>query len=305
MNKINLEDREKGMYQFYLDQKDNNITNVLKYIFLRKDFYELLDEVYNNSFIFRKTPNSPKKKVWDYDDKKFQVIIEDYIKKLEKTKLCKDMSDKELSNFRSTVIHFIHFTYTIHFSNVKNNSGIFKGQIVLDSMDNYPTLSHNCFNADSFYEVFKNAFYSKKSFASFENKDKKHPTLTTTSLMPTIDEKFMAEEKVVQLLINEGTGKQALLDYIEKNWYEIEGYLIGGRPELKETKSKADKKLLRDIDIYNKYQEYIEKGEKNPDTKTMSWLEKDSKYKLELEPNTISKIVSGLNTEIEEINSEK
>ena len=57
------------------------------------------------------------------------------------------------------------------------------------------------------------------------------------------------------------------------------------------------------IDIFNKYQEYKKDGYKNPDVKVYSWLMKEPQYQIEIEPNTIRKIVSLLSKEIKEINT--
>lgn len=303
MTKIHLDDREKGIYQFYLGQKDNNIARVLKYLFLRDDFYELLDDIYNN-YIFRETTNFPGRKIWDYNEPKFTQIIYKYIDNLDKTEYCKQLNKKEKDAFSDTVFHFVHFVYTIHFSNVKNNLHN-KDQLVLDNMDNYPTLSHSCFNAESFHNVFAEAFYSIRSINRFEKSNKKHPSHITVCMSASKENEPVVEEKIIQLLIKEGTTKQNLINYIDNNWWDIEGKLQGGRPVIKKTRSKADKNFIRDVDIYNKYQDFISRGLKNPDVKTWSWLKDDSRYRVEVEPNTIAKIVSNINKDIKAINSEK
>lgn len=307
MRKITIEDREKGLYQYYLDTKNNDISKVVKMLLLREDFYSVLDKIYN-AFDYKENRNFPGKKIWDYNDQNFWSIINNYVDILQNTVYLEKMNESDVRQFSETVRHFLHHVYTIHFFNVRNNSNL-KDQIIVDVSDNYPTVSCHYFRKEGFYKIFNEAFYSQKSLDAYKDIEQKHPT--SVSMGGSQYKKGTniphSEPQLVQILVNEGTTKQKLIDYINEYWPEMEMYLTSGRPKRKVSKSKADKNFLRDIDIYNKYQDFIESDVKNPDVKTWAWLKNESPYRSDsdIEPNTIAKIVSGINKEIKYINSDK
>lgn len=305
MNKIGLKDREKGLYQYYLDTKNNDISKVVKMLFLREDFYNVLDKIYN-TFDYKENVNFPGKKIWDYNDEKFWAVVNNYIDSLRATIYFKKIGGLGANQFSETVKNLLHLTYTIHFFGVRNPS-LSEDQLLIDVSNNYPTISISHFRKEGFYKIFNEAFYSQKSFDSYKDNEEKHATGVSIG-GPEYKKGTNIpynEPQLVQILVNEGTTKQKLIDFINQYWSEMEMYLTSGRPKQKASKSKADKNFLRDIEIYNKYQEFLEMDVKNPDVKTCEWLKKEPAFGTHIEPNTIAKIVSDLNKEINYINSDK
>jgi hypothetical protein len=191
----------------------------------------------------------------------------------------------------------------------EKQEGIFHNTIDINSDFNYPNISFNVYDKKLFKNIFHDAFYS--DFDAVRKKYGGHPLEIQSGSVLDHDhfEKFkksehlkIAEPKIGVITFDDDTDKTELIDYINKTWSDQKSNLKGLRPPREEKRVSSPAHFLRDIHIYNKYQEFKDAGFKNPDVKVYSWLKDDSEHQIEIEPNTIRKIVSEMNTEITAIN---
>lgn len=275
---------------------------------LRSDFISFLDTLQTNAIEKQNIDPTGKKrgKKWGINFKVSNKLISEYVKKVERS----DYFTKSAGSWKESFAHIAKIillqTYLDIYWRGKLPFDIFGGVVIIDGSVNYPNIYFGVYDKNLYDTVFAEAFYSQET-------KEKYGRLPSEVIIggPTQDEapKWVsdppAEPKVCQIVFDDTTEKQELIDYIDKSWYEIRDQLKSSRPQRKEQRITNYSNFLRDVDIYNKYQEFKLAGGVNPDIDTSRWLKKESKYKVEIESNTIRKIVSLLKSDIEAINSEK
>jgi hypothetical protein len=310
--KIVIDELSNGLYQVHLQRKNYRINNVIKTLVLRKDFQDFLKKYESECLIAQVGKNIVGKniKFTGIDFKKASGLVNEYINKIRESKYFQNKSPEWERSFSNIADQIIQQSYLDGYMNTKNEKSIFHNQVLIDDSTNYPNISNMVFVKDIFKKIFSDAFYCSPEKITRKYGSHPHYGSVTfgggrfTERMKKSGIKPSAP-KICQLIFDDTTEKQELLDYIDKNWNYIEESLKSLRPENEKKRITTAGNFLRDVKIYNKYQEFKASGFKNPDIKTYSWLAKDSEYKIQIEPNTIRKIVSNIESEIKVINSEK
>lgn len=317
ISNIFIDDLSRGLYNIHLDRKNYRICNVMRMLFLRYDFQDFLEKleketVCQTEITSRGSDGSEKKrKIWAIDFHKAPVLIRDYINKITDSEYFDNKNDDFKNYFYNISLFLLEQSYVDSFANHKNKGGIFSNIVFIDDSQNYPNITKSYFDQETFWKVFEDAFYGDEEHnKKIKEKYGQHPSQiifggSKYDELPEGHKIEMSRPKICQLVIDDTTEKSELIDYINKNWKEIEMSLKSLRPSREEKRITTSGNLIRDIDIFNKYQECKKEGYKNPDVKVYSWLMKEPQYKIEIEPNTIRKIVSLLSKELEEINTEK
>ncbi len=298
-----------GLYQVHLDNKNYRINNVIRILTLRKDLNEFLKILERQSLFEETTKNFEQKtiKLWQINFQTASELLDSYFQKIKKSLYFNELTKNERDNFLQIAYDTIIYSYLDGKANEKMaDYSLFGNTVYYNHKTNYPNISSMVYDKKSFYEIFNDAFY--KDITNIKNRYGKHPTEITISsireIPPTLKIK-PSESKVCQIIFDDTTEKQELIDYIQKEWPDIVLKLKSLRPNREKERITTSSNFLRDIAIYNKYLEFKKEGYKNPDIKTWNWLKRESEFKIEIEPNTITKIVSLLNSEIKNANTEK
>lgn len=304
--RIILDNLSPGLYQAQEAHKNYRINKVLRILMLRSDFISFLNKLKVEA-LEKQTIELPNKKRGESFGINFKVsnkMISEYIQKVEHS----DYFEKSTGSWKEGFAYIAKIvllqTYLDSYMREKLPFDIFNGVVIFDNSVNYPNIYFGVYDKGLYDQVFTGAFYSQET-------RERYGKLPGEVIIggPTLDKipKGMsipaAKPKVCQIVFDDTTEKQELIDYIDKSWHEIKSQLKSSRPERKEKRIANYSNFIRDVDIYNKYQEFKSKGETSPDVKTWTWLKKEPKYKLDIDPNTIRKIVSQLNSDIRAINS--
>lgn len=308
-NKIRVDDLSYGLYRIQLDGKNHRIVRVIRTLILRNDFIDFLNKA-EAECVKKNVGLTHEKKPLEFWAVDFEVsgkLVSEYMNKVEKSQFFNNLSNDWQDNFYHIAQTLLTQTYIDAYANLRNKNNLFGNMIIYDDTLNYPNITSTVFNKEIFWKIFEDAFYrnSKKNKEKY-GKDPREITFSGPKLDDVPKDSFKEDPpKVCQLIFDDTTEKQELIDFINKKWSIIEGSLKALRPRREYQRMTSSQNFLRDIDIYNKYQEYKNRDIKNPDVKTWSWLKDESEYKIDIEPNTIRKIVSSLKTEIEEVNTDK
>ncbi len=305
--KIKLDDLSAGLYGIHLDRKNHRICKVMRILMLRKDFNDFLEELEEKGLkqddVVRKDGKTIK--LWNINFSTAGTLIRGYLEKVIQSGYIKRQNSEWVQEFLQIAETIILQTYLDGYANRRNKNNILSNIVIFDDSLNYPNITQEIFDRDTFWKVFDDAFY--RNVEQVKEKYGKHPNSITVGGVKFDDlphnEKLTPDDpKICQIVFDENTGKQELIDYIDKNWNSIEESLTAWRPKRKEKRITSTANFIRDTVIFNKYQSFKDEGYKNPDVKVYMWLMLDSDYKIEIEPNTVRKIVSLLKSEVNEIN---
>lgn len=302
----------EALILYHRDNKNHRILKVLRTLCLRLDFQIFLEQlreecIYQKEIIIPLTGKPGL--VWDFDDQIRSKLISNYLDKIHNCTYYLGLDGVKKVHFDKISSWLLQHSFIWTMVN-ERQKGLFHNTVDVNSDFNYPNISLNVYDRELFKKVFDDAFYS--NFDDIRNKYGGHPLeFTSGSVLDEENfEKFsklenfkLSKPKVGVIIFDDDTDKTELIDYINKVWGDYEFQLKGLRPPKKEKRVSSSANFLRDIEIFNMYQKFKDEGFKNPDVKVYTWLKSESEYKVEIEPNTIRKIVSELNTEIEEINS--
>ena len=251
-------------------------------------------------------PNKKHEKRWGINFGVSRKLISEYIKKVERSNYFEKATGSWKEGFAYIAKTVLLQTYLDSYARKKLKFDIFQDTVISDDAINYPNIYFGVYDKNLYDKVFTGAFYSQETREKYGKFPDEiiigEPTTNKTPRGMSIPS---TEPKICQVVFDDTTEKQELIDYIDKSWHEISGQLKSLRPGRTEKRIANYSHFLRDIAIYNKYQEFKSIGNGNPDVKTSRWLKNESKYKIEIEPNTIRKIVSLLKSNIRTINSEK
>jgi hypothetical protein len=314
-NKIEIDDLTRGLYDIHMKRKNYRICNVIRVLVLREDFQPFLQRLQNEAIHEVEVTNAQGQKIviWRTDFRKAPSLISQYISTISDSLYFNNKGASYADYFSYISSFILEQSYVDGYANDKNRDKdlLFGGVIMIDDSQNYPNITRNIFDQESFWKVFEDAFYGDAEHnKKIEEKYGQHPSKiifggNTYDELPKGHNIEMARPKICQLVFDDTTEKGELIDYINKEWSTISGSLKALRPSRDEKRITTSKNFFRDVDIFNKYQEYKNEGYKNPDVKVYSWLKNNSDYKIEIEPNTVRKIVSLLKSEVDEINMDK
>lgn len=308
--RIYIDDLSSELYNLHLNRKNYRICRVLRLLSLRNDFVPFLERLKKEALHEEENRGHDEKiyKIWHPTFEISDKLTNEFLDKVIKCRYIQNQSEEWIQNFLEIAHIIINHTYLDGYAN-EMNGGLLKNMVFFDDKINYPNIKQQVYDKDIFWKIFNEAFYS--NIDNITKKYGKHPMNIViggnkfndnpnvgSNIKPT-------EPKICQIIFDDTTEKQELIDYIDKSWNSIEGSLKALRPDREEKRITGSGNFIRDVDIYNRYQSLKEEGIKNPDTRIYSWLMTESTYKLEVEPNTVRKIVSLLKTEVENINTEK
>ncbi len=277
---------------------------------LRKDFVPFLNELEAKALHEEELSRSDGKtvKLWTVNHLVSGKMIRDYLSEVIKSNFFKKQSDEWVHYFLEIAETLIEMTYLDGYANQRNKNSIFGNMVFFDDALNYPNIRQSVYDKEIFWKIFNDAFYG--DFEKVKEKYGKHPSAIVTGGnkfddIPNKENLQPTDPKICQIVFDDTTEKQELIDYIDKNWGSIEDTLKSWRPSRDEKRITSSSNFVRDTEIYNKYQFFKNEGYKNPDVKVYSWLANEAEEKVVIEPNTVRKIVSLLKTEIEEINKDE
>jgi hypothetical protein len=307
VNKIILDDLSIGLYRIHLDRKNHRICRVMRTLMLRRDFVDFLEKLENEALHQEelKRNDGQMVKLWTVNHLVSGKLIRDYLHEVVKSAYIQKQSNEWVDYFLEIAETLIEQTYLDGYANARNKNSIFSNMVIFDDALNYPNIRQSVYDKEIFWKIFNDAFYS--DFEKIKEKYGKHPRSIVIGGnkfddIPNKENLTPTDPKVCQIVFDDTTEKQELIDYIDKNWGSIEERLKSWRPSREEKRITSSANFVRDTDIYNRYQEFKKDGYKNPDVKVYSWLANDAEEKVVIEPNTVRKIVSLLKTEIDEIN---
>jgi len=290
---IALDDLSRRLYESQMSQQNNWISKVLEILILRADFQKLLqalEMLFLGSVANENFNNNPDK------------IIESFLNKISNEKFFKKQSNKWKDCFLRTAKALLRNSYLQSIRETSQNKLDQKPMIYSTAL-NYPNIYTDFFDKDTFVELFDKTFYP----AHTQNAGKYglDPTviLDDNDLAKILNPKNKtARSKVFQIIIDEKTEIDELSTFLKKHWKEIKKILVAGRPNVKEKRIAAKENFLRDIGIYNKYQEFKTSDRKNPYYATQDWLKKQG---CNLDRTSLRKLISKINKEMKEINGGK
>lgn len=307
IDRIELDDLGKGLYSIHLERKNHRICRVLRILMLRMDFIPFLKKLEDTALLQETHKRDGKEfKLWAINFLVAGKLTSDYLNKISRCKYIKKQDEEWGTNFYNIAHSTIVQTYLDGYANSRNKNTIWDNMIFFNDSVNYPNITDHVYDKEIFWKIFNDAFYRNKDFR--EKYGSPHNIVmggTKFDDLPNKENIKPTRPKICQIIFDDTTEKQELIDYIDKKWVSIDDSLKAMRPSRKEKRLTSSGNFIRDVDIYNKYQSFKDAGYKNPDIKTYSWLQTDSEHKKYKEPNTIRKIVSLLKGEIEEINLEK
>lgn len=309
-NKIILDDLSSGLYKIHIDRKNHRICKVLRTLVLRDDFIHFLERLEKEApqEELESIKDEKKLKLWQVNFDVCSNLTRNYLNNVTKSDYFKNKDEEWVKNFLGIAETIIRYSYLDGYTNSKNKNTIFNKMVVFDDRLNYPNIKQHVYDKEIFWKVFKDAFFvnfkEAKEKSIKNNTDKKNINKFEEVLSR---DKFALtnEPKVCQIVFDDTTEKEELIDYIEKSWGLIEESLRISKTKIEEERITNPANFLRDIEIYNRYQLYKDEGFKNPDVEVSLWLKDESEYKTEIEPETIKKIVTLLKTELKDLNTEK
>lgn len=306
--RIILDNLSSGLYQAQEAHKNYRINKALRVLMLRSDFISFLNNLKAEA-LEKQTIEPSNKKQGERFGINFKVsdkLISEYIQKVEHSDYFEKSAGSWKEGFAYIAKMVLLQTYLDSYMREKLQFDIFNDVVIFDNSVNYPNIYFGVYDKGLYDQVFTEAFYSQETKGKYGKLPGDviigGPTLDKIPRGMSIPS---AEPKVCQIVFDDTTEKQELIDYIDKSWHEIKDQLKSSRPERKEKRIANYSNFIRDVDIYNKYQEFKSTGDTNPDVKTWKWLKNEPKYKIDIDPNTIRKIVSQLNSDIRAINSSK
>lgn len=305
---ITLDELGSGLYQIHLDKKNYRINNVMRILMLRTDFIEFLNTLENTALFeeSRKNFKGNIVKLWSIDFQVANKLLNEYLDKIKKSIYFNSLSETNQGHFLFITHEVVLLSYLEGIANTKNQNTVFNGMVFFDNSVNYPNIQQMVFDKKSFWEVFGDAFF--KNTEKVRIKYGKHPMDLAfghnPDETPTKDMNIiLTNPKVCQIVFDDTTEKQEIIDYIHKQWGAIESELKASNSEKGKERMTTSANFLRDVSIYNKYIDYKNDGTRNPDAKTWTWLKFKSEFKVDIDTNTIRKIVSLMRSEIKNINT--
>jgi hypothetical protein len=216
--KIEIRNTERKIYEIQLKEKNNRFANIFKVLLLREDFYEFLSNL---------------KKAHDQEDQnKLHNTIEQFLNNLQKTKYFSLLHETQKNHFLNTAKNLFAFYYP---HCIFSDYILQHQHIAYDPMPNYPGIHHNIFYEEIFNKYFPYELYKY-------------------GMPPINPPKEEDKPKIVQLIFDETVKKEEVIQYINTFWEEIRFFLSKEEKDDQE-REKSSKKFLRDVDIYNRYQE--------------------------------------------------
>jgi len=305
-SRIIVDDLSLGLYELHLEKKNLRINKVLKILILRNDFQDLLIRLENEGLETELVKNFlEKERPFCKFSREGMTIVDDYLARLKEERFFEQQTASWKENFFSIAESVITYTYLDAYAN-KNNSGFLAGSVYYDNAINSPGISKMSFDKELFWKVYKDSFLDEPE--KIIQKYGRHPLYALPSApgsrkLTKEEMKELSRPKVCQIVFDEETSKDELISYIRNSWSEIEFSLgrLGKTPSV--TRTSASASFLRDIEIYNKYQEFKNGQYKYPDKMTYRWLKEEKGQELEIP--SIRKIVSELRIEKNLINGGK
>lgn len=308
IDKIELDDLSVGLYGVHLDRKNHRICRVLRALMLRDDFVSFLQKLENEGTHLEEMKRSDGLaiKLWQPKFSVADQMIDEYLSNVIQSDYFEDFDEDQINSFVEIASTMIFQSHLDGYVNQRNTNTIFHNIVMIDDALNYPNIRQRVFDKELFWKVFDDAFYYNSE--AIKEKYGGHPSSIVIGGnkfddIPNNENETPTAPKVCQLVFDDTTEKQELLDYIDKNWSAIEESLKAWRPSRQEKRITSAGNFIRDVHIFNKHQTFKREGFKNPDVKVYSWLKDESEYKVEIEPNTIRKIVSLMRTDLESINT--
>lgn len=303
--KIIIDDLSHGLYSYHIKNKNHRLSRVLRTFLLRNDFQQFLSYI-KKTFIIKQTytKNGQKQNTYYFmpDIVKSHEYIDTYISSIIKSEYFQNQNTEFQKDFIHVSPHFIIESFLYTYANEKNTNSLFNGTVLTgEDVFKSPAISHEHYQKKYFWDTFGEAFFDIPKKYDWSQKNPTEITMCAPPYTKNTSTKKPDPEKLCQLIIYEHAEKNEVIDYINDHWSTISDTSKANRPPRIEKRISADKTLLRDIDIYNKYQEFKfaenNKPNRGPDIRTYTWLKKESKYKIDIDPMTIRKIVSKLNND--------
>lgn len=294
--RINRNTLCEGLYEYNRKQKKYRITDALRVLLLRDDFNFFLDQL--------KEVGLKKESVTNFKGEESDVylinddagsIISEYVNEIASSDFFEDKTEAEKKNFTNVAYNLIKWTILDGFSNQKN-PGLFHGITFVDPKHNYPNIHSHTYIAEIFWELLEQAFHN---FEEIKKKYGKSPYDNSYGGSVNVTESKY-HPRVAQIIFDHTTERHELIDYINDNWPSIELELRGIVGKKRGQRMTASATFLRDVEIFNKYQEFKDANRKNPDMCVKSWLKQEKK--IDIDGMTIRKLVSDLNKDIKKIN---
>lgn len=315
--KIGIDELSKILYQYHIDNKNYRIARILRCFILQENFQDVLKEIRKRYIKNPKTKKvSPSSKDFFY---KIENFISQYTKEVSYTKYFNKQNRKFQNDYFCFAQRLIFFLYVNNYENHSKSSTPLSKKMLIHTVNNKTKdldLSEVIWTGDTMMNninidhVCEYRFIIEQGLPPTDHNQKEQNNLPehikeceveASNNLKLINTELFESEKICQLFIYENAGKNEVLDYINNNWERISGELRSNRPSIDEQRLSADKNLLRDIEIFNFYQNQKNLGVINPDIVTRRWLKDESPYKIDVDPTSVRKITSALNTDLKSL----
>ncbi len=278
--KIVIDDYSISLYTSHLKRGNYRVGEVMQILLLRSDFNDFILRL-ELSGLTQVVPSSENEDSWIHNGIITHKRVDGYLAIILQTDFFKNRTEIWLMNFTSIAKRILIESYARGSAMKLSHNA--EEKIVISSDDiNYPNILYSLIEIDDGFRKILDT-----------NKFEQEP-----DMMPI----FIENGRFFEISINAQVTKPELISFIEKNWSEIERDVRGRNPSEKKERASSSSNFLRDIKILNKYNDFKNEGFKNPDVKVFSWLLKEDQ--IEIEPNTVRKIVSNLNKSIRMLNSD-